>query len=179
VITLRRSVESRMKAHTFNLCCLDFLYLQGIEIKYQQQCIGIAWQRHLLWWSWVKGISWGATKGLEAPQSPWTGWEIPTSLGTDWASATTITSPGRSSKGASQWDALGNSRDNGTRASQWSKDNFYTTRSKHGGRFAITILTYFTQSSSKLMEINRRNIVQDATWHNKPSIEMLGSFNCN
>jgi hypothetical protein len=34
VLALRRSVNHRTMVFIFNLCCLDFQYLQGIEIKY-------------------------------------------------------------------------------------------------------------------------------------------------
>jgi hypothetical protein len=50
-----------------------------------------------------------------------------------------------------------------------------TTRLEHHnnyiqtcGTIVFTILTYFIQSSSEAMEINRRTTVSDVIWDNKP-----------
>jgi hypothetical protein len=60
---------------------------------------------------------------------------------------------------------------------EWSKElKFDLVLYKHGGTNVITLLTYFTQSFSEPMEINRRNIVPNATWDNKHSIDMSGLF---
>jgi hypothetical protein len=50
------------------------------------------------------------------------------------------------------------------------------TTSKHGETIIFIILTYFTKSSLEPMEINRQKTIPDATWDNKPSIDMPGSF---
>lgn len=127
----------------------------------------------------------GGTTEFEAPQTPWTGWGISTSFGTDWASDTSITSSGSLRKRASQGDAFGICGDNRLELQR------ITFKRPHPNIFqpdwrcicqnlwtiVITILTYFNQSSSEPMEINCQNIVPDATWDNKPSIDMLtGSF---
>jgi hypothetical protein len=52
----------------------------------------------------------------------------------------------------------------------------FTTTSKYRGTIIIIILTYFTQSSSKHMEINRQNNVPDATWDDNPQLICLGLF---
>jgi hypothetical protein len=128
--------------------------------------------------NWILG-QWdllGGTTRFEAPQTSRTGREISYSFGPNWASGTTTTSSGSSGKWASIWDAFGICGDNPNGASQWLKDNFRTTTSKHGGTIVFTILTYLTQSSSEAMEINRQTTVSDVIWDNKPWIYIIGSF---
>ena len=128
--------------------------------------------------NWILG-QWdllGGTTALEAPQTPGIGREIPYSCGPDWASGTTTTPSWSSTKGASIRDAFGICGVNPTGPSQWLTGNFWTTTSKHGGTIVFTILKYITQSSSEVMEINRRTTVPYVIWDNKPWIDILGSF---